>query len=202
LPATKVPAKSKGVAIVRFLAPIFGLSVFVLSIFTPAPAHAQFYQCVAYAREVTGVEIRGNANTWWGQAEGRFQRGKAPKAGAILAFKSARGMPAGHVAVVAQVISDREILLDHANWSHRGGVEHGVRAIDVSPEGDWSQVRVWYAGTGDLGTRSNATFGFIYPGTKPAPVYADARVYADITPASNRAPLLSQDVVQLAMLGR
>lgn len=176
----------------RFLAPIIGMGVFVLSILTPAPAHAQFYQCVAYAREVTGMEIRGNANTWWGQAEGRFQRGKAPKAGAILAFKSARGMPAGHVAVVAQVVSDREVLLDHANWSRPGAVEHGVRAVDVSPEGDWSQVRVWYAGIGDLGTRTNPTFGFIYPGTRPTPVYAEA----------DRGPLVSQDVVQMAMLGR
>lgn len=186
----------------RFLAPIIGMSVFVLSILTPAPAHAQFYQCVAYAREVTGVEIRGNANTWWGQAEGRFQRGKAPKAGAILAFKSMRGMPAGHVAVVARVVSDREILLDHANWSRRGGVEHGVRAIDVSPEGDWSQVRVWYAGIGDLGTRTNPTFGFIYPGTQPAPVYAEKPVFADAAPTIVREPLVSKDVIQLAMLGR
>lgn len=170
------------------------MSVFVLSLLTPAPAQAQFYQCVTYAREVTGVEIRGNANTWWSQAEGKYQRGKAPKAGAILAFKSMRGMPAGHVAVVSQIINDREVLLDHANWSSRGRVEHGVRAIDVSPEGDWSQVRVWYAGIGDLGTRTNQTFGFIYPGTHPAPVYAAA------APHKARGSLLSSDVIQLAML--
>ncbi|MDB5701743.1 MAG: hypothetical protein JWL66_1942, partial [Sphingomonadales bacterium] len=195
-PSVRFQRTRKGLLIVRFLAPIIGMSVFVLSILTPAPAHAQFYQCVTYARDVTGVDIRGNANTWWGQAEGKYQRGKAPKAGAILAFKSMRGMPAGHVAVVAHVINDREVLLDHANWSSRGRVEHGVRAVDVSPEGDWSQVRVWYAGIGDLGTRTNRTFGFIYPDSRPTPVYADA------TPRKAHGSLVSQDVIQLAMLER
>ena len=179
----------------RRSAPIFGLALLVLSLLVPAAAHAQFYQCVAYAREVTGVPIRGNANTWWGQAEGRYNRGKAPMRGAILAFRSSRAMPMGHVAVVADVISDREILLDHANWSHPGRVEHHVRAVDVSANGDWSDVRVWYAGNGDLGTRVNPTYGFIYPNSVPAaaPVYAAAE-------HKDRGPLVGQDVIQLAML--
>lgn len=161
-----------------------------------APAQAQFYQCVGYAREATGVAIRGNAHTWWGQAEGRYERGKAPKAGAILAFKSMRGMPLGHVAVVAKVIGDRELLLDHANWSRRGKVERGVRAIDVSPEGDWSQIRVWYGRIGDLGRRVNAAHGFIYPEAVAAPVsFAAAR-----GGANDRGPLVSADVVRMAAL--
>lgn len=163
---------------------------------TATPAAAQFYQCVAYAREATGVAIRGNANTWWGQAEGKYARGRAPKPGAILAFKSMRGMPMGHVAVVAKVVGDRELLLDHANWSRRGKVERGVRAIDVSPEGDWSQVRVWYAGIGDMGKRVNPAFGFIYPDHAVAPPVA----YAAAKPTDERAPLLSADVIRLAML--
>ena len=152
----------------------------------PAPAAAQFYQCVAYAREATGVAIRGNANTWWNQAQGRYDRGSAPRPGAILAFKAERGMPAGHVAVVAEVVSPRELLLDHANWSRRGRVEHGVRAIDVSDAGDWSSVRVWYGRTGDMGTRTNPTFGFIYPGSAPAAVAARPQLAA------------SADLVELA----
>lgn len=171
----------------------FGLCALALTMIA-TPAAAQFYQCVAYAREATGVTIRGNANTWWGQAEGRYARGKAPKPGAILAFKSMRGMPMGHVAVVAKVVGDRELLLDHANWSRRGKVERGVRAIDVSPEGDWSQVRVWYGGIGDLGKRVNLASGFIYPDR--AAEIAPA-VYAAKT---DRGPLLSRDVIQLAML--
>ncbi len=179
----------------RFFKTAFGLCALALSI-AAAPAQAQFYQCVAYARLATGVTIHGNANTWWGKADGLYARGKAPKPGAILAFKSMRGMPMGHVAVVAKVVGDRELLLDHANWSRRGRIEHGVRAVDVSPEGDWSQVRVWFARNGDLGTRVNPTFGFIYPDRAatplPAPVYAKAKI--------DRGPLLSSDVIRMAMI--
>ncbi len=179
----------------RFTKTAFGLCALALSLIA-VPAQAQFYQCVAYAREATGVTIRGNANTWWGKADGLYARGKAPKAGAILAFKSMRGMPMGHVAVVSKVAGDRELLLDHANWSRRGKVERGVRAIDVSPEGDWSQVRVWFARNGDLGTRVNPTFGFIYPDHPAAPIVAP--VYAKVK--KDRGPLLSGDVIQMAML--
>jgi hypothetical protein len=172
---------------------VLGLCAFAAAVVV-TPAQAQFYQCVAYAREATGITIRGNANTWWSQAERRYARGKAPKPGAILAFRAMHGMPMGHVAVVAKVVGDREVLLDHANWSRRGRVEHGVRAVDVSPDGDWSQVRVWYAGISDLGTRTNATFGFIYPdrAATPVPVYAEAK--------KDRGPLLSADIIQMAML--
>ncbi len=134
-----------------------------------APAQARYLQCVPFAREVSGIEIRGNANTWWGQAAGRYERGHVPVEGAVMAFKATRGMPIGHVAMVSRVVSDREVLLTHANWSHRGGIERDVRAIDVSPAGDWSAVRVWYAGNGDLGTSSYPLAGFIYPNKAPAP---------------------------------
>jgi hypothetical protein len=73
---------------------------------------------------------------------------------------------------VSQVINDREVRLTHANWSYRGGIERDVRAVDVSPAGDWSMVKVWYAPTGDLGTRANPANGFIYAGA--APVAPDA----------------------------
>lgn len=159
----------------------------------PAPAAAQFYQCVAYAREATGVPIRGNADTWWGQAAGRYERGTSPRPGAVMAFRASRAMPMGHVAVVAEIVSEREVLLDHANWSRRGMVERGVRARDVSAAGDWSEVRVWYAGQHDLGMRTNSVAGFIYPGSAPTIAVATAR--------ATRGPLIGQDVVELAMLG-
>ncbi|MBB3349147.1 MULTISPECIES: CHAP domain-containing protein [unclassified Sphingomonas] len=139
------------------------------ALMTVAPAQARYLQCVPFAREVSGIEIRGNANTWWGQAAGRYERGHVPVEGAVMAFKATRGMPIGHVAMVSRVVSDREVLLTHANWSRRGGIERDVRAIDVSPAGDWSAVRVWYAGNGDLGTSSYPLAGFIYPDKAPAP---------------------------------
>ena len=65
--------------------------------------------------------------------------------------------------MVSRVVSDREVLLTHANWSYRGGIERDVRAIDVSAANDWSDVRVWYGPIGGLGLRSNPARGFIYP---------------------------------------
>src|SRR3954462_3734204 len=126
------------------------------------PAMAQFWQCAPYAREISGIDIHGNANTWWTQAAGHYARGHAPKAGAGLSVASSGRMKLGHVAMVSVVISDREVLLTHANWSRRGGIETNVRAIDVSAAGDWSQVKVWYGPVGGLGTSAYAAKGFIY----------------------------------------
>lgn len=129
---------------------------------TPAAAGG-FLQCAPYARQVSGIQLFGNANTWWKQAQGHYDRGHEPRIGAVLAFSSSRAMPVGHVAMVSKVLGDREVLLTHANWSYRGGIERNVRAIDVSPNNDWTDVRVWYGPIGDLGLRSNPASGFIYP---------------------------------------
>ncbi len=125
------------------------------------PVQAQFWQCVTFARTISAIDLRGNARTWWAQAAGRYLRDALPSAGSVMAFKPTGSMPQGHVAVVRQVISAREVLLDHANWSRPGQVERGVRAVDVSAKGDWSAVRVFYAQAGGLGTRVNALYGFI-----------------------------------------
>lgn len=134
----------------------------VAAVAAPAAAHARHLQCVPYARQVSGIEIHGNARTWWEQAEGAYARGQEPKVGAVLAFKSTGAMPYGHVATVAKIVDDRHVLLDHANWSGPGRIERAALAVDVSDAGDWSEVRVWYAPSGGLGTRVNPTFGFIY----------------------------------------
>jgi surface antigen len=134
--------------------------VFSCALMTATPAVAQFWQCAPYARAISGIQIRGNANTWWGQAAGRYERGQTPREGAVLAFDSTRRMRVGHVAMVSRVVSEREVLLTHANWSRRGGVERDVRAIDVSAAGDWSAVKVQYRGS--MGTSVNPTRGFIY----------------------------------------
>ena len=141
---------------------------------TATPAAAQFWQCVTFARSVSGIEIRGNANTWWSQAEGRYERGHTPKAGSVLAFSPTSRMRVGHVAMVSKVVSDREVLLTHANWSRPGAIETNVRAIDVSAAGDWSMVKVWYGPQGDLGTSAYPTKGFIYSGHAPAGDTLDA----------------------------
>ena len=102
------------------------------------------------------------------EAAGRYERGHAPEAGAVMSFKKTDRNPFGHVAMVSKVVNDREVLLTHANWSRRGGVERDVRAVDVSDAGDWSLVKVYYAPTGGLGTTAYPTKGFIYSGHAPA----------------------------------
>ncbi|WP_373418073.1 CHAP domain-containing protein [Erythrobacter sp. LQ02-29] len=125
-----------------------------------------YLQCVPYAREVSGIAIYGDAYTWWDQAEGQYARGHAPRVGAVMAFAPYGNMTLGHVAAVSKVIDSRTVLLDHANWSpidgRRGRIERGVKAVDVSPANDWSQVRVWYAPVGGLGTTEWPVRGFIY----------------------------------------
>jgi CHAP domain len=134
------------------------------------PAQAMALQCAPFARQVSGIQIFGNAGTWWGQAAGRFSRGTEPKIGAVMAFKPTRAMPIGHVGMVSKIVSDREVLIDHANWSliggRRGQIERGARVTDVSANGDWSAVRVYYAPMRGLGTSTYPLFGFIYKGSE------------------------------------
>lgn len=136
--------------------------------FTPAGASADTYwQCVPFARLISGIQIFGDAWTWWKQAAGKYETGFTPRAGAVLCFKPTARMRLGHVAVVSQVLTDRVVQITHANWSpiegSRGKVEKDVTVIDVSPAGDWSQVKVWYDPNRDLGGSTYATHGFIYP---------------------------------------
>ena len=130
-----------------------------------------YLQCVPYARMVTGIQIRGDAWTWWDQAEGRYARGFAPKVGAVMALRPHGNSRLGHVAAVSRIIDDRTILIRHANWSpidgRRGQIEDNVRVIDVSPTNDWSEVRVWYAPIQAIGGSVWPVQGFIYPGKPP-----------------------------------
>lgn len=128
----------------------------------PSAAHARL-QCVEFARSNSDVRLSGNARDWWGNAEGAYSRGEAPRPGAVLAFRGTRAMPMGHVAVVSKVVDERHVLINHANWSRPGMVERGVMAVDVSAAGDWSEVRVWNGPSKSLGLRASPAFGFIYP---------------------------------------
>lgn len=116
--------------------------------------------CVPFARTASGVEIKGNAKTWWAAAEGRYARGNDPVVGAVMVFSGSGSMPMGHVAVVSEVVTSRIILIDHANWK-RNQVSLDMAVIDVSRAGDWSAVKV-ESGSGSYG-RTNPVSGFIYP---------------------------------------
>lgn len=161
-----------------------------------------YLQCVPYARQLTGIRIYGDAHTWWGQAEGRYARGRTPRVGAVMAIHPHGNSRLGHVAAVSRIIDSRTILISHANWSpingRRGQIENNVRAVDVSPGNDWSEVRVWYAPIEGLGTTHWPLDGFIYnqkPGLEPRTVQlASARSAPSLAraPSPVRAPAAAQ----------
>lgn len=164
--------------------------------FAPVGATADTYwQCVPFARLISGIQIFGDARTWWSQAVGKYETGFIPKAGAVLCFKPTSRMRLGHVAVVSQVLTDRVVQITHANWSpiegSRGKVEKDVTVIDVSANGDWSQVKVWYDPNRDLGGSTYAVHGFIYQD-------ASARMMAStgLTRFQNGAIAVAQQAAQ------
>ena len=95
------------------------------------------------AAPITGRRLGGASGDAWQNDDG----------GRVLRFNIFPGLTA--------------VLIDHANWAGAGGrkgqiAEH-VPAIDVSPENDWTAVRVGDGtGAGGFG-RPQPTFGFIYP---------------------------------------
>ena len=120
-------------------------------------------QCVPFARQNSGVEIYGDANTWWVQAAGRYPRSSRPAPGSVLAIRGFNNPGRGHVAVVTHIDSSRLIRVDHANWLNNGEISVGVPILDVSPDNDWSEIRVWHIPGNHWGGRIYQAQGFIHP---------------------------------------
>lgn len=127
-----------------------------------APKTPGHLECVPYARTTSGIQIYGDAHTWWTQAKGRYATGSTPKIGAVMAIRPFHNSRLGHVATVSRIIDSRTVLLSHANWSSPGQIERNVTALDVSPKNDWTQVRIWYAPIHNLGGTHWPVSGFIY----------------------------------------
>jgi surface antigen len=135
------------------------------------PAGTGDLTCVPYARERSGLPIRGDAWQWWEAASGRYQRDRAPQPGSVLVLMRTSRLPMGHVAVVAQVVSAREIRVDHANWASgagKGRIAQDQPVLDISPANDWSTVRVWYPPGRGYGTTAFPAYGFIHARTVTA----------------------------------
>jgi surface antigen len=124
-------------------------------------------QCVPYARDLSTIQIRGDAWTWWASAKGRYERGQEPRLGAVLVLKR-KGNSRGHLAVVTRIVNEREIIVNHANWLNRGRVHLDTPIRDVSPNNNWSAVRVWYTPGNVLGKSTYPAYGFIYPPLRTA----------------------------------
>jgi surface antigen len=149
----------------------------LLLLAAPLPAAASLLdyvgQCVPFARAASGIQIYGDAWTWWDQAEGRYRRGHKPQVGAVIVFARSSQLRLGHVAVVSRIVEERVVMLTHANWSRQNGVrgkaEQDVTLYDVSRDNDWSEVKVWYRDSNGLGGSVYPVEGFIYGERKPAP---------------------------------
>jgi len=125
--------------------------------------------CVPFARQRSGIGLRGDAWQWWSEAEGRYARGRAPRTGSVLVFARTARLRTGHLSVVSRVVSAREILVDHANWAPTGSGGRGMVARDqpvqdMSDAGDWSVLLVWYPPAGQFGVTPYPAWGFIYAG--------------------------------------
>ena len=154
---------------------------------TAGVSHAAVMECAPYARQVSGIQLYGDAADWWEAAAGRYGRSEQPSPGAVLVFRRSARLPHGHVSVVASVRSRREITVTQANWVH-GRIARSEPVVDVSVGNDWTDVRVWWEPAGQLGSSQYATFGFIAndrPDSRPG----DSRV-SDSGPAAGAAGVL------------
>ncbi len=166
--------------------------------FEPAPElnrRGPRLQCVPFVRNETRVEIYGNANTWWQQARGRYARERDPDEGAVMVMRGYRGANRGHVAVVREMVTDRMMLVDHANWLNGGEITRSVPVRDVSPRGDWSQVQVWHVPGAHWGARTYNVQGFIIG---DEPVTAATEADAAVAEATTRE-LTPAEAAKLAM---
>ena len=161
----------------RYSRPFITLAAFALAAAPVGATSLLDYvgECVPFARAASGIQIYGDAWTWWDRAEGHYRRGYEPQVGAVIVFARSTRLPLGHVAVISRVVTSRVVMVTHANWSRidgeRGHAEQDVTLTDMSPDGDWSAVRVWYRDMDGLGSTTYPVYGFIYgtPATRSQP---------------------------------
>ena len=125
-------------------------------------------QCVPYARDHSAVKIYGDAWTWWDQAAGKYSENASPQMGAVMVLTGYAGPERGHVAIVRQIVSPREIRVDHANWLDDGAIYLNDPVKDVSDDNDWSEVKVFNIKTGGWSAKVYPVQGFI--GGSPDPI--------------------------------
>jgi hypothetical protein len=131
-----------------------------------APLHRLF--CVEYARMRSGLAVFGDARHWWERARNLYARLPHPVEEAVMVFSGSKRLKRGHVAVVTNIVSPRQIVVDQANWQNKGEIDHATPVLDVSAGNDWSLVRVWDMHSGQFGTHVYAISGFIAKGMTTA----------------------------------
>ncbi|MCC6717773.1 MAG: CHAP domain-containing protein [Acetobacteraceae bacterium] len=131
--------------------------------------------CAPFARELSGIALYGEADTWWRSAGGQYTRSHRPVLGSVLVLRRTSRLRSGHVMVVTRLVGARQIQVTQANWVP-GSVDEDQLVVDVSADNDWSEVRVWYPPVGQLGKTVYPAHGFIHP--------RRAATYAELTRAT------------------
>jgi hypothetical protein len=126
----------------------------------PAPPMS----CVPFARARSGINVQGDAHMWWSAAaDAGYRETSRPEVGGVIVIRIGDNGDRGHVAYVKRIGNSREIYVDHANWHGRNEVAVDIPIIDVSPNNDWSEVKVFWVDSGQMGARSYSVEGFIEP---------------------------------------
>ncbi len=118
--------------------------------------------CAPFARELSGIALYGEADSWWTQASGKYTRSDRPVVGGVLVFRRTSRLRSGHVSVVTQVVDRRQVMVTQANWVP-GQLDEDQLVIDTSGSNDWTEVRVWWPPVNQLGITEYPTHGFIHP---------------------------------------
>jgi CHAP domain len=130
------------------------------------PYDGDLIQCVPYAKQVSGIDLMGDAWSWWDAAAGRYARGRTPRFMSVLVLSRTQRLKLGHVAVVVDLVGPREIRVTHANFGNDYASRHviydSMPVADVSADNDWSLVRFWSYQLEAWGV-VYPTSGFIYP---------------------------------------
>ena len=148
------------------------------------PSENGVLQCVPYAREKSGIQLYGDAYTWWDQAAGRYRRQSVPAVGSVMILYNYAGSDHAHLAVVRRIVGVREIRVDHANWLNDGAVYENNPVYDVSSDNDWSVVRIYNIPAQNWGVKTYPVQGFVTPapesGFEPAAPTGDDALTAMI----------------------
>jgi hypothetical protein len=129
------------------------------------PYQGDLIQCVTYARQVSGIDIMGDAWSWWEGASGKYDRGHQPRFMSVLVLSRTQRLKLGHLAVVMDIQGPRLIRVTHANFGNdpvsRRVIYDSMPVADVSPDNDWSLVRFWNYQAQAWGILYPA-YGFVY----------------------------------------
>lgn len=140
---------------------VFGLTAATLFVFVSSvPASAK--DCVRAVRSMSEFSIQGDAWRWWQNSDGVYEHGRRPEEGSVLVFKKTGRLGRGHVSLVSAVVDRRTIEVDHT-WDRSAKIQRGMTVVDVSPNNDWSEVRVWNGPAETLGSSVYPTYGFVLP---------------------------------------